>query len=80
MMLKLTGRRLVSLPPPVFRWRRAGCEMKRGIRSGAAHVESSHRQAAPHLPHSLAAWLLPCSFLRHPTLTRGLGSACSHPQ
>ena len=58
--------------PPVFCWRRAGCEMKRGIRSGAAHVESSHRQAAPHLPHSLAACLLPCSVLHHPTLTRGL--------
>ena len=48
------------------------------IRSGAAHVESSHRQAAPHLPHSLAACvdssLLPCSVLHHPTLTRRLAA------
>ena len=47
-------------------------------RSSAAHVESSHRQAAPHLPHSLAAcvdsWLLPCSFPYPSTLTRSLAA------
>ena len=55
--------------PPVFCWRRAGCEMKRGIRSGAAHVESSHSATPPALVGSMAAAVfLPPSPHPHPRL------------